>query len=140
MSKRRFVFYLNGVSRSIVITDQNDDMTLEEASNNASNLMLGDKISKFGTKTDTLLVKPTDIQAIHIIDDQIGDTTESDDSNLQSFVPDIDLDEIDGDEEDIQITEDDITNNNSTEEDNTEEDVVIPEEKIEDDVDAAKTD
>lgn len=97
---RKFVYYLEGISRGIVITDQHDDITLDEVSENASNLMVGDKVSKFSTKTDILLVRPSDIKAIHITDednDDIEDTT-IDDKNLQAFIPDIDLDDIDNDE------------------------------------------
>ena len=47
---RKFVYYLEGLSRSIVITDKDNDMSIEEISRYASEMMSGDKILRLDTK------------------------------------------------------------------------------------------
>ena len=132
---RKFVYYLEGLSRSIVITDKDNDMSIEEISRYASEMMSVDKISKFQTKTDVLLVRPTELKAIHITDDYKDDLDSTiDDKNLQSFIPDIDLEDLEGTEENVDVTstlETDVQEDEPIEE-NTEEEITIPEEVIED--------
>jgi len=131
---RKFIYYLEGLSRSIVITDQNKDMSLEEISIRASESMTGDKLSKFETKTDVLLVRPNEIKAIHIVDDYKDDVDNTiDDKNLQAFIPDINLDDIEDKEGPIEVDPTlDTENKNNEEIDDTEGEITIPEEIIKD--------
>lgn len=99
MSKR-FVFYLNGGKRNIVITDYKNEDSLEKTEEKVMECITSLGIVKFKTETDILIVKPTEISAIHIITDvqsnhkNIDTKDKKDDMNLQQIVPEINLDGI----------------------------------------------
>jgi len=97
---RKFIYYLKGFSRTIVLTDKDEDKPIEEITSKISKLMSGCKVSKFETDKDILIVRPSDIIGVHINMDyskQNDYQEESLDENirLQNIVPEIDLGNID---------------------------------------------
>lgn len=103
---RKFIYYLKGFSRTIVITDKDESKPIEEVVAKISSFMAGCKVSKFETDKDILIVRPSDIIGVHIATDSSKhdeeyNTEESSEENirLQSIVPEIDLGDIGTDEE-----------------------------------------
>lgn len=94
---RKFIYYLNGYSRTIVITDNDDGRPIEEITEKISKIMSGCKVSKFETDNDILIIRPSDIVAVHIEKDSSkhDDNRMEESIDLQSVVPDIDLDDLD---------------------------------------------
>jgi len=127
---RKFIYYLRGFSRTIVITDKDDDVPHEQLIAKISNAMSGTQVSKFDTGNDILLVRPSDIVAVHIMnesqDSNHDDSVNAEESEiqLQSVIPEIDLGELDESKEldileDVEIP----VEETSTEEECVEEDV-----------------
>ena len=98
---RKFVFYLK--NNKVVITDNNNNDPIDYVTTQISDIMSGTKLGVFKTKTDTLLTRPEEIRAVHLIEDHkdrqeveipmdLGDDIEDDE--LQTIVPDINLDDI----------------------------------------------
>lgn len=129
------VIYLDGVSRGIVLTDH-DQQSIDELTNKISTAMAGNSICELKTKTDTLVVRPSQITAIHIQGGpRVGSAKpakKEEETNIADIVPELDLgddlDEVVEPQEEI-IVKDDVV---------VEDDVVVdeqPEEEIvEDDV------
>jgi len=96
---RKFIYYLKGLSRTIVITDKDESRPIEEIVGKISKVMSGYKVSKFETDNDILIVRPSDIVGVHIEkDSQKHDDKHikkiEENINLQSIVPEFDLDDI----------------------------------------------
>ena len=101
---RKFIYYLKGFSRTIVITDKDETTSMEETISKISKLMSGHRVSKFETDNDILIVRPSDIIGVHIAKDfsesSYMDEQEDDDNiRLQSIVPEIDLGELDSEDD-----------------------------------------
>jgi len=100
---RKFIYYLKGYSRTIVLTDQNEDKPIEEITSKISKFMSGCKVSKFETDNDILIVRPSDIVGVHISmdyskhDDKYHGESLDENIRLQNIVPEIDLGNIDDD-------------------------------------------
>lgn len=91
----KFIYYIEGVSRNIVITDQDEtEISLDELAARASSIMAGDRISKFQTDKDVLVVRPNEIKAIHITRDHTNNSNMIDNKSLQEFIPDIEFDDM----------------------------------------------
>ena len=106
---RKFIYYLKGFSRTIVLTDKDEDTPIEEITSKISKFMSGHKVSKFETDNDILIVRPSDIMGVHISKDSSkhdGYHEEPLDENirLQNIVPEIDLGNID-DNDDLKVEE-----------------------------------
>lgn len=91
--KRKLIIYLEGVSRGIVITDDNEDKPSDQLANSISTIMSGYRLCSFRTKTDCLIVRPNQINGVHI---QGGQFEESDTGIVQSLETIVDEDTIDG--------------------------------------------
>ena len=98
---RKFIYYMKGFSRTIVITDKDESKSMEEMVAKISRFMAGCKVSKFETDNDILIVRPSDIIGVHIAKDSSKheddyNSKESTEENirLQSIVPEIDLGDI----------------------------------------------
>lgn len=63
---KKFVFYLKGVQRAIAITDQSDSVPLSQCSKTISEAMASDSIFTVSNDRDVLILKPTEISAIHV--------------------------------------------------------------------------
>ena len=60
------VIYLDGVSRGIVLTDSSSSATTEDLTKKISSVMTGSKLVEIKTGTDSLIVRPHQINAVHI--------------------------------------------------------------------------
>lgn len=118
---RKFIYYLKGYSRTIVITDKDDSRPIEETVDKISRVMSGCKVSKFETDNDILIVRPSDIIGVHIEKETSKheeDKKIKEPINLQSIVPEIDLDDIESNvEENCNIKIEDSFDNYEIEED-----------------------
>jgi len=100
---RKFIYYLKGFSRTIVITDKDESRPIEEIVDKISKCMSGCKVFKFETDNDILIVRPSDIMGIHIAKDSLKhdvdyngiEESQEECIKLQNIVPDIDLGDID---------------------------------------------
>ena len=127
---RKFIYYLKGYSRTIVITDKGEDEPIEEIVSKISQFMSGCKVSKFETDNDILIVRPSDIIGVHIAKDSSKHEEEykmedepEENIRLQSIVTDIDLGDIESDNDELGI--DEIVNEETVNmEDDIEEDIV----------------
>lgn len=102
---RKFIYYLKGFSRTIVITDKDESRTIEETVDKISKCMAGCKVSKFETDNDILIVRPSDILGVHIAkdyskhdEDYKQEEIQEECIELQNIVPDIDLGDIETNE------------------------------------------
>ena len=87
------VIYLDGVSRGIVLTDH-DHTSIEELTKNISTSMAGNSIFELKTKTDTLIVRPSQISAVHIQGGpKVGNAKpkKSKEQSIKDIVPELDL-------------------------------------------------
>jgi len=123
---RKFIYYLKGFSRTIVITDTDENKPMEEIVSKISKAMAGVKVSKFETDNDILIVRPSDIVGVHIAKDSskhedvvYTDEPPAENIRLQSIVPEIDLGDIEtNDELEVEeIIEEKISEDDSSEED-----------------------
>lgn len=139
---RKFIYYLKGFSRTIVLTDRDENRPIEEIVTNISKCMAGCKVSKFETDNDILIVRPSDIIGVHIAKDSSKheeyDQEEPIEENirLQSIVPDIDLGDIDDNTE----TEMEELLEDTVQEDEIQQEEIELEENIEESKDATEPD
>lgn len=63
---KKFVFYLKGGNRSITITDHKEKRSLKDLQDIISNMVSSDKIIRFTTSADCLMLKPAEIGGVHI--------------------------------------------------------------------------
>lgn len=109
---KKFIFYLKGVGRGIVITDPEDVTTLDEVSNKIDSVLSGKVVAKFSSGDDALIVRSNEIIGVHVIDDEdkFKRVAYEDDNDSMNVVPEIDLDgiseSIDGKEEVLEEVED----------------------------------
>jgi len=107
---RKFIYYLRGFSRTIVLTDKDESIKIENVVDKISNVMAGNKVSKFETDNDILIVRPSDIIGVHITKDSSKleeyynqeEFPEEENIKLQNIVPEIDLGDIDT-KEDLDV-------------------------------------
>lgn len=99
MSKR-VVFYLKGINRSIVITD-NSDVSEDELALKINNCLSEMKVVQFETDTDILIARSSDITAVYITKNGVGvnkltkeEKSPSKADYLQAVVPEIDFSEM----------------------------------------------
>jgi hypothetical protein len=121
---RKFIYYMKGFSRTIVITDNDDSVPIEEITSKISKTMSGNRVSEFETSNDILIVRPQDIAGIHIVKDsseQDSDVSEEleEGINLQNIVPEIDLGDIE-DSDNINDIHIDVDNDGDVIEENYE--------------------
>ena len=99
---KKFIFYLKNYSRSIVMTDnENDD--IEEDKKSILESMQGNKVSAFQTNDDCLILRSNEVSAVLILRDKpkgrrtkLNKETvknEKDDEALPKVIPEIELDE-----------------------------------------------
>lgn len=128
---RKFIYYLRGFSRTIVLTDKDESVKIEKVVDKISNVMAGNKVSKFETDNDILIVRPSDIIGVHIAKDSSKleeyynqeEFPEEENIKLQNIVPEIDLGDIETKEDlDVDIIEEETTSEEVevTEEENME--------------------
>jgi len=60
------VIYLEGVNRGIVLTDNDKSVSAEKLIENLTDAMTGSKLVEIKTGTDNLIVRPNQINAVHI--------------------------------------------------------------------------
>lgn len=70
----KYIFHLKNSSRGIVISEDSS-LSLNDMIIKMSNAILSTELVEFSTKTDTLLVRPSDILAIQIAGGVNGSTT-----------------------------------------------------------------
>lgn len=63
---RKIMVYIEGVSRCIVMTDDDESGYSDDLANNIEQAMTGNKTISLKTGTDILIVKPNKISAVHI--------------------------------------------------------------------------
>jgi len=99
---RKFVIYLKGVNRGIVITDDDTSKTSDDLASKVAAIMSGYKICEFKTKTDCIIIRPSEITGIHIQGGPFSDKTtieaieEYDDGkigDINETIPELDLGE-----------------------------------------------
>jgi len=66
MTARRYLFYIEGVDKPIIITDNNPQHNLDSIIIDLSTKLKENKFLSFSTDTDTLIANPLKISAITI--------------------------------------------------------------------------
>ena len=105
---RKFVIYLEGVSRGIVITDDDESIPTDILSQKLTEKMLGYEMCEFKTSTDCLIVRPSQITGVHIQGNNFNHTTNKDKTKVNKIVtdivPELELDDL-PDMEEMMISE-----------------------------------
>ena len=65
----KLAVYLKGSQKPIIISD-NDSEDLENLINEAENLFKSETVFKIGTKTDCLIGRPKEVQAVFVMTDK----------------------------------------------------------------------
>ena len=120
---RKFVIYLEGVSRGIVITDDDESITTDTLAQQLTSKMLGYDMCEFKTSTDCLIVRPSQITGVHIQGNNFNTVTPKTKTSkiikkIEEVVPQLELDDLPemDDEFEINDNEQDQTETESIEE------------------------
>jgi len=118
----KFIFFLKD-NKNIVITTKDNNIPIDEYIKKIADVMASSEISIFKTSSDIIILKATDLISVHIVLNTSSEIIKDDikntlleEPNLQSIVPEIDLDEIGNkntdcdDIEDFSNSVDDIIN------------------------------
>ncbi|MCK5015542.1 MAG: hypothetical protein KAS32_00560 [Candidatus Peribacteraceae bacterium] len=126
---KKFVFYLKGVGRGIVITDPEDETTLDEVSKKVDTILSGKVVAKFSSENDALVVRSNEIIGVHIIDDEdkFKRVAFEDAEDSMNVIPEINLEF-----NEIEVPQEDIVEN-IVEDDNIPEDL-LKEEPVDEDI------
>lgn len=68
MSKIKFIFYLKGSDNKIIITDFDNEESLNDLSDRLYSILSTAKVFSFKTNKDTLIIRSSDILAIQVSD------------------------------------------------------------------------
>lgn len=114
--KVKYIIYLKGIDRGIVLTDEEFD-SINVRAQEFSNLMGLAKIGSIKTKSDCLVIRSSDIVAIHIVsvDGIFSDVEIQNESPQVPEIPDIETElDLGGDEPNVQLEASPISENRPT--------------------------
>ena len=96
---RKFVIYLEGASRGIVMTDDDNEISSDDLAQKVASKLTGFDVCEFRTKSDCLIVRPNQISAVHIQGGQFGKDVpiskkKAGKTAINDIIPDLDLGDI----------------------------------------------
>lgn len=65
---KRFLFYIDGFSKPVTITDNNENRSLSDLIVVISEMLTDTEMCEFSTENDAIVVKPVDIKGVYIAD------------------------------------------------------------------------